>query len=120
MACEDFTLDRAAFLSWIQSEGETNTADIEHTKKAMLIVLQEYVSNKQRTYIMLYFAEQKTVREIGELFGVSASTVSRTIHRGLKRMYRYLRFTAPGFIDAPRSIRYLRRGRRKKQHEQNP
>lgn len=49
------------------------------------------------------------IKDIAEMYGVNASTVSRTIHRGLDRAYKYLRFVSPLFINVPQN-----RGRLKK------
>lgn len=115
MACKDFALDRAAFLAWSNADGEENTADLDRVRKAVPTILAEYVTPVQRDYIVLYFAEQMSVREIAALREVSGSTVSRTIRRGLDRMYRCLRFSAPGFNDASRGR--LKNGRRRTKHE---
>ena len=49
-----------------------------------------------------------TQKQIGERYGVNPATVSRTIHRGLDRVYRYLRFVSPAFIQAPNRCSYLK------------
>lgn len=115
MACEEFSLDRAAFLAWSNAEGGTNAADLDRARKAIPIILAEYVTPVQRDYIILYFVEQMSVREIAALREVSGSTVSRTIRRGLDRMYKCLRFSAPGFNNASRGR--LKNGRRRTKHE---
>ena len=117
MACEELLLDRAAFLAWSNADGEENTADLDRACKAIPIILAEYVTPVQRDYIILYFVEQMSTRDIAVLREVSKSTVSRTIRRGLDRMYKCLRFSAPGFNNASRGR--LKNGRKRK-NEQNP
>lgn len=117
MAYEEFSLDRAAFLAWSNAEGGTNAADLDRARKAIPIILAEYVTPVQRDYIILYFVEQMSTRDIAVLREVSKSTVSRTIRRGLDRMYRCLRFSAPGFGSSSRGR--LKNGRKRK-NEQNP
>ncbi len=45
-------------------------------------VLNRNLTNTQKSYIMLYYSEKKTIDEIAKIYGVNKSTVSRTIHRG--------------------------------------
>lgn len=42
----------------------------------------------QKQYIMLYYSSKLTMREIAGIFGVTPSTVSRTISRAAKRLRR--------------------------------
>ena len=107
MAASDLQLQHAAFELWINAEGEDNRADLERLKKVLPAVLAECVTETQRKYIMGYFVDRLTLKQIGELYGVNTATVSRTIHRGLDRAYRYLRFVSPAFIKAPRRRGYL-------------
>ena len=107
MAASDLQLQHAAFELWLNAEGEDNRADLERLKKALPAVLAECVTETQRQYILHYFVDRMTQKQIGELYGVNTATVSRTIHRGLNNAYRYLRFVSPAFIKAPRRRGYL-------------
>ena len=53
---------------------------------------------KQRQVMLLYYAEGKNMREIGEVMGVDKSTVSRTIKRGERRLQRCLRYGAEAYL----------------------
>ena len=57
------------------------------------------VTEKQRTALLLYYAEGYNMREIGEQMGVDKSTVSRTIKRGERRLQRCLRYGAAHLLD---------------------
>lgn len=105
----DLQLTHAAFDIWLASEGEDNRADIEKLKRYLPIVLDECVTPTQKTYIMRYFADGLNIPQIAEKYGVNASTVSRTIRRGMNRAYGYLRFLSPLFINVPQKRGYLRR-----------
>lgn len=107
MAASDLQLQHAAFELWLNAEGEDNRADLERLKKVLPAVLAECVTETQRKYIMSYFVDRMTLKQIGERYGVNKATVSRTINRGLDRAYRYLRFVSPAFIKAPRRRGYL-------------
>ena len=54
--------------------------------KALYKLLENNLTKKQKCYIILYYKEKLTVKEIAEKFGVDKSTVSRTINRGRRRI----------------------------------
>ena len=106
MDAAELRLERAAFEQWLQGEGGDNRAELDRLKRALPVVLAECVTETQRVYIQHYFVDRLKTPQIAAMYGVDPSTVSRTINRGLDRMYRYLRFVSPVFIKAPQ-----RRGR---------
>lgn len=108
MNAAELKLDRAAFEQWLQGEGGDNRAELDRLKQALPVVLAECVTETQRQYILHYFVDRMTLKQIGEQYGKNPATVSRTIHRGLDRMYRYLRFVSPAFIQAPNRRSYLK------------
>ena len=84
------------------AELRLNRAELDRLKRALPVVLAECVTETQRQYILNYFVDRMTQKQIGDRYGKNPATVSRTIHRGLDRMYRYLRFVSPAFIQAPK------------------
>ena len=58
----------------------------------------EDITEKQRRALLMYYAEGKNMREIGEATGVNKSTVSRTIKRGEQRLRRCLRYGAETYL----------------------
>lgn len=106
MDAAELRMNRAAFEQWLQGEGGDNQAELDRLKRALPVVLAECVTETQRVYIQHYFVDRLKTPQIAAMYGVDPSTVSRTINRGLDRMYRYLRFVSPVFIKAPQ-----RRGR---------
>ena len=66
---------------------------------SLIRALREDVTEKQRTALLLYYAEGYNMREIGEQMGVDKSTVSRTIKRGERRLQRCLRYGAAHLLD---------------------
>ena len=107
MAASDLQLQHAAFEQWLKMGCNDNRAELDRLKRALPVVLAECVTETQRQYIIHYFVDQLTMKQIGERYGVNPATVSRTIHRGLDRAYRYLRFVSPAFIKAPGRRGYL-------------
>lgn len=59
-----------------------NSRELSRLKRNLIRALQEDVTEKQRTALLLYYAEGYNMREIGEKLGVDKSTISRTIKRG--------------------------------------
>lgn len=53
---------------------------------AVQSLIDNNLTEKQKCYIMLYYKQGLTLEQIGELFGVNPSTVSRTIARGRQRL----------------------------------
>ena len=116
MAWGEFLLVRAAFFDLFNAEEGANAADLDRARKAIPIILAEYVTPVQRDYIILYFVEQMSTRDIAVMREVSKSTVRRTIRRGLDRMNRCLRFSAPGFGSSSRGRLKTGRQRNKEQN----
>ncbi len=80
------------------SEENTNTEELGRVKLALWRALHEDVTEKQRAYLLLYYAEGLNMGEIGARMGVDKSTVSRTIKRGEARLRRCLRYGAKRFL----------------------
>lgn len=51
-------------------------------------VIDFNLTKTQKSYIMLYYTENKTVSQIAQLYGVNKSTVSRTIKRAENNLRR--------------------------------
>lgn len=117
MALTDLQLQHAAFDLWISSEGEDSNVELDKLKRVLPIVLDECVTVSQKTYMMHYFADGMSVKEIAEMYDLSLSTVSRTIHRGINNAYRYLRFVSPLFINVPQRRLNLAEGRKRRRKD---
>lgn len=75
-----------------------NSRELSRLKRNLIRALQEDVTEKQRTVLLLYYAEGYNMREIGEKLGVDKSTISRTIKRGERRLQRCLRYGAEAYL----------------------
>ena len=75
-----------------------NSHEISRLKRNLIRALREDVTAKQRQMLLLYYAEGKNMREIGEVMGIDKSTVSRTIKRGELRLQRCLRYGAEAYL----------------------
>ena len=75
-----------------------NSREVSRLKRNMIRCLREDVTEKQRQMILMYYAEGKNMREIGEQIGIDKSSVSRTIKRGERRLQRCLRYGAEAYL----------------------
>lgn len=89
-------LKRASFDIWIAEGRANNQTDIDRLKKILPLAMKECCTEKQRLYIVHFFTDHMLMKEIAALYGVNTSTVSRSIQRGLRRMYDHLKFCYPG------------------------
>ena len=88
----------------VLSEQNTNTQEMDRVKLALWRALHEDISEKQLSYMLLYYSEGLKMSEIGERLGVDKSTVSRTIKRGEYRLRRCLRYGAKRFLEEDKSV----------------
>lgn len=102
-------LDFAAFRQYMSltTNAGSNEETLKRMKAAVPVIIREDLTDCQRDYVMAYFYDGLNVREIGERYGVDKSTVSRTIRRGMARVYRLLRFSFPGMVESPRRNKYI-------------
>lgn len=90
--------DSYAYSDYQKKDRSTNTDAFNRAKKALPEVMK-LLPKKQRTYIYLYFVEQKSTVEIAKQYHINKATVSRTINRGLDRIYKLMRIIGPEFAD---------------------
>ncbi len=70
---------------------EENGIDRKLIKKALMYVINEELSPKQRQYVVMYYIENLNMEEIAKRCNVSKSTVSRTVMRARKNIAERLR-----------------------------
>lgn len=90
-----YAADMAMYTRQIEAD---NSQEISRLKRNLIRALREDVTPKQRQALLLYYAEGKNMREIGEHMGVDRSTISRTIKRGERRLRRCLRYGAEAYL----------------------
>lgn len=56
----------------------------------ILKILGNELTQTQKCYIMLYYKERLTMKEIAQRYGVTTPTVSRTIKRASARIYKVM------------------------------
>lgn len=63
------------------AENETNGEKMRYAKNALKRVIKEDLSPKQSKYLLLYYVEKRSCKEIAEMMGLDPSTISKTIQR---------------------------------------
>lgn len=76
----------------LMGEAEDNSGQLAHAQKALLDILQEELTERQREVLTLYYYDGMNIPEIAETLSVNRSTVSRTLQRAKQRIYKNLRF----------------------------
>ena len=85
----EFYGDMAA---WLRANAQDNECDLRRLKRNLRLARQEELTPRQRQLLRMNFEQNKTVTEIARELGVNKSTVSRTIRRAKRRLYRCLRY----------------------------
>ncbi len=67
-----------------------NRRQLDLSLKALHEVIEHDLTERQKQFIQLYFFENLNTRQIAELLGLNPSTVSRTLTRAKKRIYKVL------------------------------
>ena len=111
MALSELQLSYAAFDLWRNSDAGDNLQELRRVRKVIPVLVEECLTDTQRKYVMHHFMDRMSVSDIADMYGVARSTVSRTIHRGMNKLYRYLRVASPMFMNAPQIHEYLKRQR---------
>jgi DNA-directed RNA polymerase specialized sigma subunit len=60
-------------------EAGDNGREVRKLRMALRAAMETYLSAAQREHLLLYYGENKTKTEIGELLGVGSSTVCKTL-----------------------------------------
>lgn len=111
----EFYGDKKQYAEWLLGETPDEADFHLHTLKALKAAMAEELSPLQRDYIEKFFFQGMDIGSIGEEAGVARSTVSRTINRGLDKLYHVLRYANPRYLTFPQereTKRVLRQGRK--------
>ncbi|MGN0661325.1 MAG: sigma-70 family RNA polymerase sigma factor [Oscillospiraceae bacterium] len=86
----DFLYNDKSKLNFIVSENLKNAPTSEYKsrimKNALVKIIENDLSEKQRTYLCLYFFDGLSMTDIAKKYGVNKSTVSRLIKKAQNRI----------------------------------
>lgn len=89
MRNNEFYGDMAA---WIAAHASDNESDLKRLKRNLRLAREEELTVRQRELLRLYYEEAQSVTQIAGRLGVNKSTVSRTLSRAQRRLYKCLRY----------------------------
>lgn len=78
--------------AWLRANAEDNENDLRRLRRGLRLARQEELTERQRQILRMRFEQDMTVTAIAHELGVNKSTVSRTIARAKRRLYRCLRY----------------------------
>ncbi len=82
-----FSFDRFYQNNLKMNDDQHLTAD-----KAVIMAIDEELTNKQREVLLLYYFEGKSTIEIAKMLGVNKSSVSRLLSRAKMRIQKVLKY----------------------------
>lgn len=97
-------LEKVMYSTWLRESGETNADQIRHLKNCVRIALAECLTETQLRYISLYLSGYSST-EIANICGVNKATVSRGMHRGLKKVLSRIKYATPRTLEAGDRVR---------------
>ena len=78
--------------AWLRDQGEDNEGDLLRLKRNLRIVREAELTPRQRQLLEMSFEQNMTNVDIAQALGLDRSTVSRTLKRARRRVYRFLRY----------------------------
>lgn len=78
--------------AWVAAHAGDNESDLKRLRRNLRIAREEELTARQRELLRLRYEEEMSVTEIAKKLGVDKSTVSRTITRAKRRLYKCLRY----------------------------
>lgn len=111
----EISLDQKAYMTWVLSDREDNSAETRTEKTILMRIIQEQLTDKQREYLIEFFVNEKSQCEIAKERGLNKSTVSVGINRALDNIHKYLKYVNPKYVNEVMRTRVnLSRGRGKR------
>ena len=78
--------------AWIAAHAGDNESDLARLKRNLRLAREEELTARQRELLRLRYEENLSVSEIAALIGRDKSTVSRTLSRARRRLYKCQRY----------------------------
>lgn len=114
VANSELAMQTIAFQQWMMASRDRPDEDRSYALKMMGEAVKEELSPIQQTYILAYLVDGHTMQEIGDIYGVSKSSVSRTVNRGIEKLRRVLKYTNPKLLSATIQGKKLKTGKKQR------
>lgn len=80
------------FAAWLRDQAEDNSEQLGRLRRNLRKAREQELTPRQKQMLEMYFDDGQSMVEIAEALGVNRSTVSRTLMRARRRLYRCLRY----------------------------
>lgn len=80
------------FAAWMREQAEDNSDQLNRLRRNLRKAREQELTPRQRQMLQMYFDDGQSMVEIADVLGVNRSTVSRTLMRARRRLYRCLRY----------------------------
>ena len=77
---------------WLRENAEDNSPQRERLLRNLRRARELELTPRQRQFLALHFEQGKSMAQIARELGLNPSTVSRTLTRAKRRLYRCLRY----------------------------
>ena len=78
--------------AWMAAHAGDNESDLRRLRCNLRLAREQELTARQRELLRLRYEEEMSVTQIAGRLGVSKSTVSRTLSRAQRRLYKCLRY----------------------------
>ena len=78
---------------WKRQSGSDNSDRLERLHRNLRKAREQELTPRQQVVMRMYYDEGKSIAKIAKSLKVNKSTVSRTITRARKRLFRYLQYS---------------------------
>ena len=86
-------MDRAGLEFWLHTQAGDNSERRRRLLRNLPKAVAPELTPRQREVLALYMGRDMNVTQIAAVLGVNKSTVSRSLHRALRRLERCLRYS---------------------------
>lgn len=78
---------------WLQENSNSNSELVLRLRQNLARARAQELTRRQQEVLQLYFDQGMNMSQIARELGVSSSTISRTVRRAKRRLYKYLKYT---------------------------
>ena len=82
------------YSAFLHSLNGDNSMELSRLRKNLITALREELTSRQWEFVRLHYMEGLKMTQVAEVTGVNVSTVSHTLSRARRRLYRCLRYGA--------------------------
>ena len=78
---------------WLNENTNSNSELVLRLRQNLTRAREQELTRRQQEVLTLYFDQGMNMSQIARELGVSSSTISRTVRRAKRRLYKYLKYT---------------------------